>query len=110
MFSNLKYVSFGVKISKSDMHCFDNDEDDLEYLTSLMSDGDSDDGREDVSLRCSTEVQKPRSRIESGAFDEELDTVAKSRKRRHSQETPGNKKKRKEEGKEDDRTALLEGE
>ena len=91
------------------MNCFDNEEDDLEYLTSLMSDDDDDDGKEDVALRCDTKVEKPKSRTESGAFDEELDTVAKSRKRRHSQETQGKKKGCKEQ-ESNNRTASLEGE
>ena len=108
--SQVAVILHPVILDKTAMHCFDNDEDDLEYLTSLMSDDDNDeDGREDVSLRCDTKVEKPKSRKESGAFDEELDTVAKSRKRRHSQETQGNKKRHKEEEK-DDRTTLLEGE
>lgn len=93
------------------MHCFDNDEDELEYLTSLMSDEENDDGREDVSLQRNTKVEQPKNRVESGVFDEELDTVAKSRKRRLSQETQGNKKRHKEQTEqENNRTALLEGE
>lgn len=77
-----------------------------------MSDDENDDGEEDVSLRCNAKVEKPKSRIESAVFDEELDTLAKSRKRRLSQEPQGNKKKRKEqtEQENDNRTALLEGE
>lgn len=89
------------------MHCFDNDEEDLEYLTSLMGgDDDDDDAREDVSLRSS---EKPKSRQESGVFDEELDAVAKNRKRRFSQEAKGDKKRLKEQQENDKRTASLEG-
>ena len=76
-----------------------------------MSDDENDDGKEDVSLRCNAKVEKPKSRTESAVFDEELDTLAKNRKRRLSQEPQGNKKKRKEQTEqENDRTALLEGE
>ena len=96
------------------MQCFDNDEDDLEYLTSLMSDDDCDDeAKEEGSLRCSTNVEKPKSRTESGVFDEELDTVAKSRKRKLSQETQrAHKKRRRGESQQENenKTALLEGE
>ena len=103
-------------VLSSDMHCFD-DEDELEYLTSLMSDDDNEEAEEEVSLRCSTKDEKLKGRTESGVFDEELDTVAKDRKRRFSQETQARtrahiKKRRKEQsGQENDnRTALLEGE
>ena len=91
------------------MHCFD-DEDELEYLTSLMSDDDNEEAGEEVSG--STKVEKLKSRSESGVFDEELETVAKNRKRKPSQETRAHKKRRKERpGQENDnRTALLEGE
>ena len=97
----------------SDMHCFDNDEAELEYLTSLMSDdNDNEEEGEEISLRCSTKVEKPKSRTESGVFDDELDTVAKNRKRRLSQETQAHKKRRKGQSKQenDNKTALLEGE
>lgn len=93
----------------SDMHCFD-DEDELEYLTSLMSDDDNEEAGEEVSG--STKVEKLKGRTESRVFDEELDTVAKNRKRRFSQGTQAHKKKHKEQsGQENDnKTALLEGE
>ena len=92
------------------MHCFDNDEDELEFLTSLMSDDDND--AEEVSLRYNTKDEKPKSRTESGAFDEELETVAKSQKRKLSRETQAHKKRRKEQSQQenDSKTALLEGE
>ena len=96
------------------MHCFESDGDDLEYLTSLMSDDESDNGREDsASSQCSPKTKKPKSRIESGAFDAELDAEAKSRKRRLSrQDTRVHKKKREEQSQQenDNRTAILEGE
>lgn len=94
------------------MHCFESDEDDLAYLTSLMSDDENDTAREDTSLQCNAKVEKPKSRTESKAFDEELDTVANSRKRRPSQQTGICKKKREEQMQStanDNQTALLEG-
>ena len=106
-------LSHTLALPFSDMHCFDNDGDELDYLTSLMSD-DNDEAGEEVSLRCSTKVEKPKGRTESGAFDEELDTVAKNKKRRLSQETQAHKKRRKEqsrqENEKDNKTTLLEGE
>lgn len=91
-----------------------NDEDNLEYLTSLMSD-DENDATEDTTFHSlqsgGANVEKPKGRIESGAFDEELDAVAKNRKRR-SQEAQVHKKRHKRDtGRQpnDNRTALLEG-
>jgi len=111
--SNFMWINhatdFILLIHKSEMHCFDSDEDNLEYLASLMSEDENDDIREDIPLQC---VEKPKSRIESTVFDEELDTVAKSRKRKLSQETQVRKKSCKEQTQKakDDHTASLEGE
>ena len=73
---------------------------------------DDDNCEVEVSLRCNIKDDKPKSRTESGAFDEELETVAKSRKRRLSHETQAHKKRRKEQSQQenDNKTALLEGE
>ena len=87
------------------MNGFESDEDQLEYLTSLMSDGEEvNDGRQ-----CNTKGdEQQKSRTESKVFDKELDEVAKSRKRKLSVESRKHiKKKTKEQV--DDKTASLQG-
>jgi len=87
------------------MNGFENDEDQLEYLASLMSDGEEVCGGTQPSTQGD---ERQKNRTESKVFDRELDEVAKSRKRKLSSESRKhvNKKKTKEV---DDKTASLQG-
>ena len=82
---------------------FESDEDQLEYLASLMSDGE-DDG---TQLKTPGDEQK-KSRTESKAFDKELDEITKSRKRKLSSES-GKRVNKKKKEQVNDKTASLQG-
>jgi len=87
------------------MNEFESDEDQLEYLASLMSDGEE----ANDETQCNTKgIEQQKSRTESQVFDKELDEVAKSRKRKLSVESRKHINK-KTKGQVDDKTASLQG-
>jgi len=87
------------------MKGFESDEDQLDYLASLMSDEEDEVNINGTRTQHSTQRERQKCRTESKAFDNELDKVAKSRKRKLSGESSNKKRK---EGV-DDKTASLQG-